>query len=205
MSDLEIIKNFYPSEGYIGVMTRMEDKKSKQAIIAKAFKLKLVSKAPRKTHGMVGTRTYKAWYSCIQRCTNKKHPESERYLSAGIKVCDRWIKSFTDFLNDMGIAPTDLHVLDRKNPLKGYEPGNCRWATPKQSAANTRKKSHSTNQFKGVSKLPSGKWRALVNRNSGSRHIGVFNSEREAAIAYDIEATKEFGEFAMTNKMLGLL
>lgn len=204
-SEIEIIKTFYESEGPSGLADRLKNNRSKKSIIAKAFRLKLISKAPRKTHGMVGTRTYKAWYSCIQRCTNKNHPEADKYLGAGIKVCDEWIGSFVAFMNDMGEAPTDKHIIDRIEPKKGYEPGNCRWVTPRQSCANTRKKSNSNSPYKGISKLPSGKWRALVNRLNAPRQVGIFACPKEAAIAYDIAAEQEFGQYAMTNKRLGLL
>lgn len=72
--------------------------------------------------------TYKSWQSMIARCTLKKHPAYSRYGGAGIKVCDRWRSRFEDFLSDMGERPEGL-TLDRIDGSKGYEPGNCRWAT----------------------------------------------------------------------------
>lgn len=64
------------------------------------------------------------------RCTKNVY-----YLSKGITVCSRWDSSFKDFLLDMGERPAGC-TIDRIDGNKGYEPGNCRWATAKQQAQN---------------------------------------------------------------------
>ena len=81
-----------------------------------------------KTHGMQGSKTYAAWAAAIQRCENPKHAHYARYGGRGIRVCKRWRDSFSAFLEDMGEAPVGL-TLDRADNNRGYEPGNCRWAT----------------------------------------------------------------------------
>lgn len=48
-------------------------------------------------------------------------------------MCDRWKNDFGAFLEDMGECPPG-RSLDRINPNAGYEPGNCRWATPHEQA-----------------------------------------------------------------------
>jgi hypothetical protein len=81
--------------------------------------------------------TYNTWRAMIQRCFNPNHCAYPYYGGAGIRVCRRWL-SFVNFLADMGRRPSRLHTLDRLDPEKGYRPSNCRWATPKQQAANRR-------------------------------------------------------------------
>lgn len=89
------------------------------------------------THGQSKTLTYDRWCSMINRCTNPNQANFKRYGAAGISVCDRW-GSFENFLADMGNCPAG-HTLDRwPNGGGNYEPGNCRWATPKQQANNTK-------------------------------------------------------------------
>lgn len=82
--------------------------------------------------------TFNSWAHMIQRCTNPKNRGFKNYGGRGITVCDRWLESFENFLSDMGEKPKGKS-LDRKNNNGNYEPGNCRWATPKEQGNNTRR------------------------------------------------------------------
>ena len=96
-----------------------------------------------KTHGRSMERgkylTYRSWQSMIARCENPRTTRFECWGGRGIKVCDRWRHSFRSFVEDMGERPRGL-ALDRDNNDGDYEPGNCRWATPKEQAANRRRR-----------------------------------------------------------------
>lgn len=67
---------------------------------------------------------------------------------ANIEVCERW-QEYSNFLEDMGERP-EGKTLDRVDPLKGYNPENCRWATPSQQQRNKRNTRVLT--FNGVTK-----------------------------------------------------
>lgn len=90
------------------------------------------------THGLSKTREYRIWRNMKNRCEWDKWPEWHLYGGRGITVCQRWSESFEAFIEDMGPCTTPKHSIDRIDGDKGYEPGNCRWATPTEQARNTR-------------------------------------------------------------------
>ncbi len=80
---------------------------------------------------------YGIWCDMKRRCSNPKRRNYSQYGGRGIKVCERWRKSFRLFLEDMGSRPSLEHSIDRINNDGDYEPGNCRWLTHDQQCLNT--------------------------------------------------------------------
>lgn len=86
-------------------------------------------------HGGSYSPTYVSWSSMLKRCTNPNFDSYPRYGGRGITVCDRW-RDYANFLADMGERP-EGHSLDRyPNNTGNYEPGNVRWATPREQQRN---------------------------------------------------------------------
>jgi hypothetical protein len=91
------------------------------------------------THAMTDSAEYRAWCHMKERCSNRRVHNYHRYGGRGIRVCDRWVDSFENFLADMGPRPSPEYSLDRfPDPDGNYEPGNCRWATVTQQTRNRR-------------------------------------------------------------------
>lgn len=89
------------------------------------------------THGRTGTPEYAAYRLMMKRCTNEEFWAYSRYGGRGIFVCDRWMESFQNFLDDMGLKPSSNHSLERKDNDGPYSPDNCKWGTKIEQARNT--------------------------------------------------------------------
>lgn len=103
------------------------------------------------TKGIKVLSEHRSWSSMKGRCYNPKNKKYSRYGGRGITVCNRWIKSFENFIADMGMKPTPNLSIDRINNDGNYEPSNCRWATKKEQSNN-----RSTNrwlEYKGERKV----------------------------------------------------
>lgn len=86
-------------------------------------------------HGQHGSLTYARWKSMMQRCSPSSARRHVRYAVNAITVCERW-KDFSNFMMDMGECPNKTMTLDRIDNARGYEPGNCRWATKVEQSLN---------------------------------------------------------------------
>jgi hypothetical protein len=72
-----------------------------------------------------------------QRCYNENCRDYAYYGLAGIKICDRWLQSFDNFVADMGLRPEGM-TLERKDVNADYSPENCMWATREVQSRNKK-------------------------------------------------------------------
>jgi hypothetical protein len=111
-----------------------------------------------------------------------------------------WVVRMHNFI--LGVKGIDHRDGDGLNNQRE----NLRRCSQSENCRNRTVQSHSS-VFKGVSfnKIQQ-KWTAQIGTKPGViKHLGTFSVEEWAAIAYDLEAEKVFGEFARTNRQMGLL
>jgi len=75
---------------------------------------------------------------------------------------------------------------------------NLRKCNRSQNVRNQRKRIGSRSIFKGVT-FGNGKWRVRICTNYKRIHIGYYNTEEEAAQAYNAAAKEKHGKFAYLN------
>jgi hypothetical protein len=83
------------------------------------------------------SREYESWAGMKARCLTTSCNGFDDYGGRGIKVCDRWLHSFVDFLEDMGPRPLGQSIqrLDKEGD---YTPDNCEWTTPAEQVTEKR-------------------------------------------------------------------
>ena len=105
------------------------------------WKMEAIIKAKRK-HGMSKHRLHNIWSKIKRRCTRPNCKAYYRYGGRGIKVCDRWLESFENFIEDMydkhqeAFAKNPKCQIDRIDNDGDYEPDNCRWVSSLENNRN---------------------------------------------------------------------
>ena len=106
-----------------------------------------------KTHQLTGSVEYKIWAVAKERCYRINSPKYKTYGARGIAMSDDWRDSFESFIRDMGNRPSPHPIegsysIERIDNDGDYCAENCKWATRKEQANNTRTNRYIT--FRGV-------------------------------------------------------
>jgi hypothetical protein len=101
------------------------------------------------------------------------------------------------------LSPPDHLVVDHRNrnPLDNRRT-NLRICTHSQNSINKKTITTGTSKYRGVSfKQANGKWQAGIRVDRKVIYLGLYNTELEAAIAYNRSAKFLHGEFAVLNEV----
>lgn len=121
-------------------------------------------------HLIKASPTYVSYRAMLYRCHQRKSFGYANYGARGIKVCEKWRKSFIAFLRDLGERPIGM-TLERLDVNGNYEPGNVIWATQKAQCNNKRP------QHYWFAKLNEISVRAI--RNEWSEKYPIYKANRE--------------------------
>ena len=76
---------------------------------------------------MAQSKEYRTWYWMKTVCYNEKAPGYENYGSLGITLCDEWLNSYKNFIQDMGHCPIECTGIELKDKSKPFSKENCKW------------------------------------------------------------------------------
>lgn len=115
---------------------------------------------------------------------------------------------FITMASELLKVPEGMQIDHRDRNGLNAQKCNLRMASPGQQLANQGLKKATLSGFKGVRKKiykTSIYYDAKIRKDGRDVYCGCFDDPRKAAAAYDAKAIELWGEFACTNKMLGLL
>lgn len=102
-------------------------------------KLKKQGKLPENLTFKEANRLLNIWRMMLKRCGHIGSTPEKNYHGRGITVHKSWRKDPWPFILYIGPRPSPQHSVDRIDNEGNYEPGNVKWSTLREQAANSRK------------------------------------------------------------------
>lgn len=143
------------------------------------------------------TEQYKWWADLIRDTWYargrgwRREPETGLYVKVDQVLMHREIR---------GAEATEVHVDHRDGDGLNNQRSNLRLVTNAENHMNMKPQEGGTSRFKGVYwNKGKGKWQAQISLNGTRTSLGRYDTEEQAAAAYDEAATTHFGEFARLN------
>jgi len=144
-----------------------------------------------------------AWYHVFRQFqwhyTMPTNQNKQGYAARRVSLGHRQSKIM--YMHHFILPPVQGYVIDHRN-------GNCldnrylnlRYCTVVENNYNSPRRREGQSQYKGVSRAKTaGTWRANIYLEGRQKNLGVFDTEKAAAWAYNVEAQKAHGIYAFLN------
>lgn len=97
---------------------------------------------------------------------------------------------------------TDKSLVDHINgDTLDNRISNIRIVNRLQNNVNSKKRKNSKTLYKGVTQRPSGRFGCYISLNNKNFCLGTFDTQEEAALAYNKKAKELFGKYAKLNNV----
>lgn len=150
---------------------------------------------------------YNTWSNMKRRCNDITNQAYKNYGGRGIKVCERWMESFENFANDMGVKP-EGYSIDRIDNDKGYYLENCKWSNYQEQAINKRIYKTNSIGYPGIKLKKNGSYTAIYNIENKRYNLGSFLTIKDALVArtafYNLFFSNRNEALKMTEKKVSL-
>ncbi len=128
----------------------------------------------------IKTAEYSFWANIKSRYLNRKSDFYEEDGERVIDICERWLNSFENFFEDMGVC-TDGHTLERIDSKGNYTPENCKWIDNSKHVLNKTIQKNNKSGTTGVSfHSPSGSYQAYITNSGKKIQLGYFSKKEDA-------------------------
>lgn len=125
--------------------------------------------------------------------------ENRRVIYAATTISTPGERRTTLLMHRLILQDTKLIDHENFNGLDNRR-SNLRPLSPSESVVHTRKREKTLSKFRGVNvDRRRGTFSARIRKSGIEYHLGVFKSEKEAALAYDIAAIRYHGKLAYQN------